>query len=80
MTKDTEMQPEVRAQVNDLAWRIESALPDGALFALIITLPDRAEGEGRTNYISNANRADMVCLLKEMAARLEGQPEMIGTA
>jgi hypothetical protein len=36
--------------------------------------------EGRANYISNANRADVVTLLKEQLARFEGQPEMKGTA
>lgn len=36
--------------------------------------------EGRCNYISNADRADIVTLLKEQIARFEGQPEMKGTA
>jgi hypothetical protein len=32
--------------------------------------------EQRCNYISNgANRKDMACLMREMAARFEGQPE-----
>jgi hypothetical protein len=35
---------------------------------------------GRANYISNANRADVVTLLKEQLARFEGQPELKGTA
>ena len=35
---------------------------------------------GRANYISNANRADVVTMLKEQLARFEGQPEMKGTA
>ncbi|MBR0883888.1 hypothetical protein ACVMGC_000968 [Bradyrhizobium barranii subsp. barranii] len=34
----------------------------------------------RTNYISNANRADVVTLLKEQLARFEGQPEQEGRA
>lgn len=39
------------------------------------------EREGRFNYISNgADRKDMVCLMKEMIARFEGQPEIKGTA
>jgi len=79
MTKDTEIPPEVRAWANEIATIIESALPEGALFPLIITLLARAEGEGRMNYISNADRAYMACLLREVAARLEGQPEMSGT-
>ena len=32
------------------------------------------------NYISNADRADVVTLLKEQLARFEGQPEMKGSA
>lgn len=37
--------------------------------------------EGRCNFMSNgANRADIVCLMKEMIARFEGQPEMKGSA
>jgi len=31
--------------------------------------------EGRCNYISNAERADVVTMLKEQIARFEGQPE-----
>jgi hypothetical protein len=35
--------------------------------------------EGRCNFMSNgANRRDIVCLMKEMIARFEGQPEMSG--
>lgn len=36
--------------------------------------------EGRANYISNADRADIVTLLKQQIARFEGQPEMKGNA
>jgi len=39
------------------------------------------EDKGRCNYISNgADRRDIVTLLKEQAARFEGQPEMEGKA
>lgn len=38
------------------------------------------EGEGRTNYISNASRKDVIVLLKEQLARFEGQPEVSGRA
>ena len=37
-------------------------------------------GDGRCNYISNANRQDVVPMLKEQIKRFEGQPEMKGTA
>lgn len=36
--------------------------------------------EGRCNYISNAQRADIVVLLKEQLSRFEGQAEVSGTA
>ena len=35
---------------------------------------------GRCNYIANANRADVLALLKEQVARFEGQTEMEGHA
>lgn len=36
--------------------------------------------DGRANYISNADRSDVVTMLKEQLARFEGQPEMKGSA
>lgn len=37
--------------------------------------------DGRCNYISNgADRDDVVCLMKEMIARFQDQPEMTGNA
>jgi hypothetical protein len=36
--------------------------------------------EGRANYISNASRKDVVVMLKEQLARLEGFPETKGRA
>lgn len=35
---------------------------------------------GRANYISNAERSDVVTMLKEQLARFEGQPELKGRA
>lgn len=35
---------------------------------------------GRANYMSNAERHDVVVMLKEQIARFEGQPEMKGSA
>jgi len=37
-------------------------------------------GPSRCNYISNAERADVVTLLKEQLARFEGQPDIEGRA
>jgi hypothetical protein len=36
--------------------------------------------EGRCNYISNAERKDIVVLLKEQLARFEGAPDVQGRA
>lgn len=37
--------------------------------------------DGRCNFISNgADRKDIVTLFREMIARFEGQPEMVGRA
>ena len=36
--------------------------------------------DGRCNYISNANRDDVVTLLKEQLARFEGQADVEGHA
>lgn len=36
--------------------------------------------DGRCNYLSNAERKDVVVLLKEQLARFEGQPEVKGNA
>jgi hypothetical protein len=40
----------------------------------------KAGSTGRANYISNADRADVVVMLKEQLARFAGQPELKGTA
>jgi hypothetical protein len=36
--------------------------------------------EGRCNYISNAQREDVIVLLKEQLARFSGQPDVTGNA
>lgn len=47
----------------------------------VLLLFPYGEREGRCNYVSNgANRHDIAILLKEQAARFEGQPEAWGTA
>jgi len=38
------------------------------------------EGAGRCNYISTANREDVIVLLKEQLKRFEGQPDITGRA
>lgn len=36
------------------------------------------DGPGRCNYISNADRKDVITLLKEQISRFEGMPEASG--
>ena len=36
--------------------------------------------DGRCNYIANANREDIVVLMKHQIARFEGQPDIVGNA
>lgn len=36
--------------------------------------------EGRVNYVSNADRADMIATMKTLLARWEGQPNIRGRA
>jgi hypothetical protein len=50
-------------------------------FVLMVFPFDRDSADGHCNYISNgADRKDVVCLMKEMIARFEGQPQMNGRA
>lgn len=48
---------------------------------VLLVFPFRETEFGRCNYISNgASRKDIVVLMKEMIARFEGQPDIIGNA
>lgn len=49
-------------------------------FILMVFPFDEVSGEGRANYISNADRADVVTMLKYQVKRFEGQPDMTGHA
>lgn len=78
------IQPKYHTQMNDLARELDGRF-NGinrertigfALFVFDLNLP---EGN-RTNYISNASRADMIASMKEWIARAEGQPAMTGRA
>jgi hypothetical protein len=53
--------------------------PKKTAFVLLVTPLDAPVG-ARVNYVSNANRGDIVVMLKEIVARFEGQPEQKGTA
>jgi hypothetical protein len=76
---DAPIEPEFRAMMNELAADLDTLLNPGPKaaarttgFVLLMFPFDR---KGRANYISNANRADVVTLLKEQLARFEGQEQ-----
>ena len=78
MTKDTEIQLRHRERMKAIAGALDEYLnprgkPVENCFVLLIS-PFGTENEGpRCNYISNGKREDVLCLLKEMVARFEGQ-------
>lgn len=63
------IRPEVRERMNDVAELIDGALPEGFGFVLLVFNFGEA---GFMNYISNADRADMVRAMKEFVAKEEG--------
>lgn len=75
-----EMQREL---LNALAQAIDAALNGGGerkVGFVLLTFP-YGTADGRCNFISNgADRADIVCLFKEMIARFEGMPAVKGRA
>lgn len=74
------IQPEFHALMNALASGIDQALngpklpgvPPKVGFVLLCAEFGKIEG-GKVNYISNGQRADMIAMLKEYLARLEGR-------
>lgn len=77
---DAPIQPEYRERMNQLARGLDEILNHGKLpmrdtgFVLLV-FPFR-DHEGRCNYISNANRDDIVVLLREQLARFQGMPDV----
>lgn len=82
---DSPIEPRLTARMNMLALDIEAALNEGAGGDLrewdyvLIVFPHPGH-EGSVNYISNADRTTIVALLKQQLARLEGQPDVEGSA
>jgi len=81
---DGPIQPEFLKLMNDLARYLDfkfngTATGDAKKNGFILLLFPFG-GDGRCNYISNANREDVVIMLKEQIKRFEGQPEVKGTA
>lgn len=84
---DGPIQDEYRATMNAVAQALDVAFngdkhgADRPTGFVLMVYPFGNVGTGRCNYISNgADRKDVVALMKEMIARFEGQPEMVGRA
>lgn len=85
MHTDSKITAEYRALMNQIAAGLDEAFngPKGEprkVGFVLLQFPFGGPEGARTNYISNANRKDIVVALKEIVARFEGQPEMRGTA
>jgi hypothetical protein len=80
---DAPIEPRLQELMNALARGLDEALngagPRKTHKNGFVLLVFPFEGhEGRCNYISNANRQDIVTLMKEQIKRFEGQPEIEG--
>jgi len=79
---DAPIEDKYREQMQRLAQTLDEILnPDQTKnkeTGFCLMMFDFGDGPGHCNYISNANRADVVTLLKEQLARFEGQPEVTG--
>jgi hypothetical protein len=81
---DAPIEQKYREKMNELAILLDGFF-NGALrgkdrktgFVLMVF---EFEKPGRANYISNAERGDVVTMLKEQLARFEGQPDIEGKA
>ncbi len=80
MSKQPDHQPieeKHRAVMNEIGDLISGAInPDGIKcngFALLVFPFGQPNDEHRCNYISNANREDMLATMKEFIARSEGR-------
>lgn len=74
---------DTRATMNAIASSLDSVFngkgPKKVGFVVLV-MPFGGPDGARTNYISNASRADVLVMLKEVVARFEGQPEQSGRA
>ncbi len=83
MLGDGPIQPELHGLMNNLAKGVDQILngnqgkQKNGFILLVFPFNDH---NGRCNYISNADRKDVIVLLKEQLARFEGQPEIQGRA
>jgi hypothetical protein len=83
---DAPIQPEYIRLMNTIAGVLDEAFngeakgEDRKTGFVLLVFPFGDQEGGRTNYISNASRKDVVTMLKEQVKRFEGQPELKGTA
>lgn len=84
---DQEIQSEYKMMMNAIASALDEAFngenkgKDRRTGFTLFVFPFGDAESGRVNYISNgADRRDVVCMMKEMIARFEGQPEIVGNA
>jgi hypothetical protein len=83
---DQPIEPHLREMLNALARGVDQILngedtPKWQRKNGFILMVFPFEGhEGRCNYISNAQRDDVVVLLREQLRRFEGAPDVTGTA
>jgi len=80
---DAPIENAVREKMNNLGKLLDLGLNEGRRkdqwgFVLLVFPFD--EHEGRCNYISNAERKDIVTLLREQLRRFEGAPDVTGHA
>jgi hypothetical protein len=66
------VEEEVVVQMNAIGNVIADALPDGYGFTLLIFKTGDVK-DGRMNYLSTANREDMLTAMKELIANFEGR-------
>ncbi len=81
---DAPIEAKYHAQMNAVAQALDEIFngqakhPNKKVGFVLLTF-EYGTHDGRCNFISNGtDRADIVCLFREMIARFQGQPEMSG--
>jgi hypothetical protein len=89
MTKNTlgdgPIEAAYQAKMKAIAQAIDDFLNDGAKgdakkIGFILMVFPFNDNKGRCNYMSSADRDDVIVLLKEQLKRFEGQPDVEGKA
>jgi len=71
---------ELKAIASVLDDRFNGTIGPKKVGFVLLVMPFDAPVDARVNYISNAERKDIIVMMKEVLARFEGQPEQTGTA